>query len=153
MAGVAAVLALTACTSTPESAATQDSPSPSAAADNASEQPPRFTLTRAPGYPEFTALPPRLQIGEQTVSTRLRCRGEGRRAAIPGMSPMTLKELARLATGAERREAAAVIVMQSRSHGILLGYNKGDQLVSRWRLSRLGARWGVDSMTWCAPKA
>lgn len=142
----AAALALSACTSTPESATEANSPSPSGAVENVSGHQ-RFTVLRA-SDDEMIPLPKRVHIEDRAVETRLPCRGTARRIIVPDMSPLTLKELALLATG-ERNEATAVIVLQSKREGVLLGLDEADQLISRWQLSRLGAHWGVDSASWC----
>lgn len=144
----AAVLAVSACTATPKSA-TEPTPSPSSAVENVSGEPSRFTVFRASDNDGMTPLPRRMHIGDRAVETRLSCVGTARRTIIPGMSPMTLKELALLSTSGERKEATAVIVLKSRRHGVLLGLNQADELISQWQLSRLGAHWGVDSASWC----
>jgi len=151
--GVLAAFAMTACTSTPAPLpGSAPQTAPTADVENASEDPPRVAQIFAPTFPQVSRLPRRLDAGDRTVSTRLRCPNGNRRIIYVGfMGGMKLRELALFVTD-KPSGSTAVVIMQSKKDALILHLNERGKLIGRSPAYRNQGSWFPNGITHCAKK-
>ena len=150
--GAVGALLLNGCTSTPESSVTPEATTPTPAVENVSEDPPRVTRIFAPTYPQLSRLPPRLDAGDRSVTTRLQCPNDRRKIIeFYFLSEMTLRELTLYLTD-KPFGSTAVIVMQSSKDALVLHLNERGNLIGRSHAYRQQGSWFPNGITHCANK-
>ena len=149
---VVGLVALTGCTSTPESDAEADpsgdaSPGPT---EGATVARPEFAAVRLD--PGVTSLPERVFTGEtRSVSTRLDCGGTASRTYAYihwKQGTKTLRQAARLLQP-KRSNTVAVAIVRSGSEALVLTLDKHDVVVSRAQMGLDVGRWWPEGRVTC----
>ena len=149
--GAFAVVALSACTTTPE--AIPDSvASPGPSVETVTDELGHIEVVRTSTYPEFSPVPQVVLVRSIEVDTRLSCKPqEGRLegAVLWKQGPRTVKTAAEWLIA---RGSTAIVVTQSPSRAVVLELNGKESVVGRTSLQNEGGRWYATGGVQCTTR-
>lgn len=133
--GACVALALSGCTSTPQSLPESGSATPAGTTEEVSDRLKRVEVVRTSSYPAMSSIPQPVQIGAIQVATRLTCAPRHReRIYLAWRGVPTLRKAALVLT--RKPSSSAVVVRQSPVRAVVLELSQRGSLISRTPLDR-----------------